>query len=88
MLQIFVFDKGFLTVYPMERKFDFHDCLQVFCKEVEDPIALVVDPSREQTSKAVKSFCNQVGTTFQIFEEHTQWTNRAELYIVILKEAI
>ena len=88
MLQVFVSDKGFLAVYPMERKSDFHDCLQVFCKEVGVPISLVVDPSGEQTSKAVKRFCNQVGTTLRILEEHTQWANRAELYIGLLKEAI
>ena len=88
MLQVFVSDKGFIAVYPMERKSEFHDCLQVFCKEVGVPISLVVDPSGEQTSKAVKRFCNQVGTTLRILEEHTQWANRAELYIGFLKEAI
>ena len=71
MLQVFVSDKGFIAVYPMERKSEFHDCLQVFCKEVGVPISLVVDPSREQTSRAVKRFCNQVGTTLRILEEHT-----------------
>ena len=88
MLQVFVSDVGFLAVYPMEKKSDFHDCLQVFCKEVGVPISLVVDPSGEQTSKAVKRFCNQVGTTLRILEENTQWANRAELYIGLLKEAI
>ena len=88
MLQLFVSDKGFVAVYPMERKSQFHDCLQVFCKEVGVPISLVVDPSKEQTSKAVKRFCNQAGTTLRVLEEHTQWANRAELYIGFLKEAI
>ena len=88
MMQVFVSDKGFIAVYPMERKKDFHDCLQVFCKEIGVPISLVVDPSGEQTSKAVKRFCNQVGTTLRILEEHTQWANRAELYIGLLKESI
>ena len=88
MLQLFVSDKGFVAVYPMEKKSDFQDCLQVFCKEIGVPISLVVDPAREQTSKAVKRFCNQVGTTLRILEEHTQWANRAELYIGLLKESI
>ena len=88
MLQVFVSDKGFVAVYPMEKKSVFHDCLQVFCKEVGVPISLVVDPSGEQTSKAVRRFCNQVGTTLRILEENTQWANRAELYIGLLKESI
>ena len=87
-LQLFVSDKGFVAVYPMEKKSDFDQALQLFCKEVGVPIALVVDPSGEQTSRAVKRFCNQVGTTLRILEESTQWANRAELYIGLFKKAI
>ena len=36
----------------------------------------------------MKRFCNQAGTTLRVLEEHTQWANRAELYIGFLKEAI
>ena len=88
MLQLFVSDKGFVAVYPMSAKSEFVDCLHLFCKEVGVPISLVVDPSGEQTSKGVRRFCNQVGTTLRILEEHTQWANRAELYIGLLKESI
>ena len=88
MMQLFVSDKGFIAVYAMERKSDFKDALHSFFKEVGVPISLVVDPSGEQTSKAVRRFCNQVGTTLRILEESTQWANRAELYIGFLKEAI
>ena len=47
-----------------------------------------MDKSGEQTSSSVKHFSQQVGLTLRIFEESTQWANRAELYIRILKEAI
>ena len=87
-LQVFISDKGFIAVYLMEMKSEFKDSLHSFCKEVGVPIALVVDPSGEQTSKAVRKFCNQVGTTLRILEESTQWANRAELYIGLLKKAI
>ena len=87
-LQVFVSDKGFVAVYCMERKSDFKDALHLFCKEIGVPISLVVDPSGEQTSKAVRKFCNQVGTTLRVLEESTQWANRAELYIGFLKKAI
>ncbi len=66
----------------------FPDALHAFCKEVGVPSTLVVDPSGEQTSRQVKRFCHQVGTSLRILEEATQWANRAELYIRIFKEAI
>ena len=44
----------------MAKKSDFQDVLHQFCKEVGVPIALMVDPSGEQTSKAVRKFCNQM----------------------------
>ena len=88
MLQIFVSDKGFIAVYPLKNKSDFKDALHLFCKEVGVPITLVVDPSGEQTSKSVRKFCNQVGTTLRILQENNQWANRAELYIVFLREDV
>ena len=87
-MQLFVSDKGFIAVYPMQRKSQFQDVLHLFCKEIGVPDKLVVDPSGEQTSKPVKLFCQQVGLTLRILEESTQWANRAELYIGIIKEAI
>lgn len=88
MLQLFVSDKGFLAVYPMKRKSDFKEALHLFFKEIGVPVTLVVDPSGEQTSNAVRKFCNQVGTTLRILQEITQWANRAELYIGLLKESV
>ena len=87
--QIFVSDKGYVSIYPMSSKSMFPDALQMFCKEqVGAPTDLVVDPSGEQTLRQVKRFCHQVGTSLRILEEATQWANRAELYIRIFKEAI
>ena len=72
----------------MGRKSDFRDSLHQYCKEVGVPEILVVDPSGEQTSKAVTRFCIQVGTTLCLLEENTQWANRAELNVGLLKESI
>ena len=47
-----------------------------------------MDKSGEQTSNAVKHFGQQVGLTLRVLEESTQWENRAELYIGLLKESI
>ena len=69
MLQLFVLDKRYIALYPMERKNDFQDCLHLFYKEVGVPEILVVDPSGEQTSKSIRQFCIQVGTTLRLLEE-------------------
>ena len=86
--QLFVSDKGYMGIYFMKRKGEFKQALHQFCKEVGVPATLVCDPSGEQTSNDVKSFCHQVGTTLRVLEESTQWANRAETYIGILKESI
>jgi hypothetical protein len=86
--QLFVSDKGFVAIYPMESKRQFKDALHRFCKDVGVPATLLVDPSGEQTSKKVRKFCHQVGTTLKVLEESTQWANRAELYIGLFKESI
>lgn len=53
----------------MEFKSDFKSNLYLFCKEFGIPVALIVDPSGEQTSKSVYTLCNQVRTTLCILEE-------------------
>ena len=87
-MQIFVIDKGFVHVVPMKSKLEFPSAFRSFAKEIGVPHALIVDPAAEQTSKTVKKFCNEIGTTLRILEEHTQWANRAELYIGLFKEAV
>ena len=86
--QVFVSDKGFVALYPMKSQSEFQDALHWFCKQVGVPQALVVDGHKSQTSKPVKRFCDQVGCVLRILETETQWANRAELYIGLLKEAV
>ena len=51
MIQLFVSDKVYMSVYLMKSKSDFPDALHQFCKEVGVPHTLVVDPTTEKTSK-------------------------------------
>ena len=39
-------------------------------------------------SSEVKKFCNDIGTTLRALEEGTPWSNKAELYIGLIKEAV
>jgi len=62
--------------------------LKQFAKEIGAPDAVICDAAGEQTSKEVKEFCNQIGTTLHVLEENTPWANRAKLYIRLIKEGI
>ena len=59
---------------------EFPSALQLFVKEIGVPTTLILDPYREQTPWKVRKFCNGIGTTLPMLEEHTQWSNLAELY--------
>ena len=85
--QVFVSDKGYVVVYPMKTQEEFQTAFHWFCKQVGVPVDLVVDAHKAQTSAQTKRFCHQVGTTLRILECGTPWSNRAELYIGLLKEA-
>eukprot|EP00970_Alexandrium_tamarense_P013767 scaffold3678_cov106-Alexandrium_tamarense.AAC.1 len=87
-MQLFVSDKGFIFVVPMKSVAEFPHALRMFAKEVGVPQALIVDPHRAQTSKEVQQFCHKIGTTLRVLEESTQFANRAELYIGLMKESI
>ena len=86
--QLFVTDKGFLYVVPMRRKSEVLQALKQFAKEIGAPTSIIADMSGEQMSHYVRKFCNDIGTTLQALEEGTPWSNKAELYIGLLKEAV
>jgi hypothetical protein len=85
--QLFVTDKGFTYVVPMKTKGEVLLAVKQFAKEIGAPDAIIADPSREQTSEPLRKFCNEIGTTLRALERGTQWANRAELYIGLMKEA-
>jgi hypothetical protein len=84
-MQLFVSDKGFVYVVPMESKSDFPFALKQFAKEISVPLALICDPSGEQTSNNVKRIARDMDLTMNVSEESTQWANLAELYINKIK---
>ena len=86
--QLFVTDKGFLYVIPMRRKSEVLQALKQFAKEIGAPTSIIADMSGEQMSHNVRKFCNDIGATLRALEEGTPWSNKAELYIGLLKEAV
>ena len=87
-MALFISDKGFVYVCGMKDKSETHMAIREFTKAVGAPDALIVDPAGENTSKQVKAFCYQLGTTLRSIERGTQWANKAELYIGLFKKSI
>ena len=85
--QVFVTDKSFLETYPMKDTKSYINVLKTFTKEVGVPDVLVCDAHPTQKKREVRDYLTQIGTTLRILEANTQWANRAELYIGLLKEA-
>ena len=71
----------------MKRQQDYVLALKQFAKDVGAPNVLVCDPHPAQTKREVCEFCTQIGTTLKVLEAETQWANRDELYIGLMKEA-
>ena len=86
--QIYVSDKAFLAAYPMRDTKSYINSLKQFAKDVGAPETLVCDAHPTQKKRDVRDFLMQIGTTLRVLEANTQWANRAELYIGLLKEAI
>ena len=75
-------------VVPTKKKFEVLLAIKQFAKEIGAPDSFVADMSGEQMSSEVKKFCNDIGTTLRALEEGTPWSNKAELYIGLIKEAV
>jgi hypothetical protein len=85
--QLFVADKGFVYVVPMRSKSEVIQEMKQFAKELGAPDAIVADMAGGQMSPAIQAVCNDIGTTLRALEEGTSWSNKAELFVGLIKEA-
>ena len=86
-VQVFFSDRDYMTVYPMKKESEYPLALKQFAKEVGAPNVLVCDGSKTQNQRDVKTFLTQIGTTLKTLEAETQWANRSELGIGLIKES-
>ena len=86
--QLFVTNKGFIYVVPMKHKSEVLSAIKQFAKEVGVPDTIVSDMAREQVSQDVRQFCSTIGTMLRALEEGMPWSNKAEFYIKLMKEAV
>ena len=61
--QLFVTDKGFVYVVPMQSKSHVLQAVKQFAKEIGAPEAIIADPSKEQKSKELRQFLTAIGST-------------------------
>jgi hypothetical protein len=83
--QLFVTDKGFVYVVPMKKESEVLQAVKQFAKEIGAPEALICDAAKAQASAAMRTFCNEIGTTLQALEQGTPWSNKEELYIGLIE---
>ena len=72
---------------PMKLKSEVLQALKNVAKEIGEPDVIVCDMSGEQTSQPLRKFCSDIGTTLRALEEGTPWSNKADLYIGLIKES-
>ena len=70
------------------KESDAIQAIKQFAKEIGAPTSINADMSGEQMSHNVRKFCNNIGTTLRALEEGTPWSNKAELYIGLFKDAV
>ena len=72
----------------MKSKAEVLQAVKQFAKEIGAPESIICDMAGEQTSPALKRFCQEIGATMKFLEEGTPWANKAELHIGLTKEAV
>ena len=86
--QLFIMDNGFVYMVPIQQNLEVLQAIKQLAKEIGAPTAIIADMGGEQMSQEVRKFCNDIGTTLWALEEGTPWSNKAELYIRLLKESV
>ncbi len=75
--QIFVSNKGYVSLYPMKDQRSYYLALKEFAEDFGAPEVLVCDTHPPQKKHEVKEFLIQIGTTLCVLEAEMQWANRA-----------
>ena len=87
-MQLFVSDTGFMYVYPMKVKTEIVNVVKAFAKMIGVTTAPILDPEGTHKSEALKKAANDMSLPLKFLERQTQWANRVELYIDLLREAV
>ena len=73
---------------PMRKESEVLLALKLFAKELGVPETIVTDAAKAETSREVKAFCINIGTTLKTLEEGMPWANLVELYKGLIKSSV
>ena len=59
-----------------------------FEKDIGSLEMIIKDAALEEKSQELSQFLNSAVKTFRALQERTTWSNRAELHIALIKEAV
>ena len=72
----------------MKSRNEVLQAVKQFAKDIGAPYAIICDGDSKQRSHNLKKLLGEIGTTLRLLEEGTPWSNKSELYIGIIKEAV
>ena len=75
--QLFLTDKGFVYVVPMQSESQVLHAVKQFAKAIGAPNAIIHDASRAQKSQAVRKYCSDIGTTLRVLEENNPFCQQS-----------
>ena len=67
--QLFVTDKGYVFVWPLEKESDVLLCLKIFDKDIGVPEALFIDGAKAESSSEVNRFFINLGDALNMLEQ-------------------
>mmetsp|Transcript_1849 Transcript_1849/g.3782 ORF Transcript_1849/g.3782 Transcript_1849/m.3782 type:complete len:225 (-) Transcript_1849:2857-3531(-) len=86
--QLFITDFSFIYVVPLKGKGLLPFALKDFFKHVGVPPQIICDGAREQVKGGDRRLCQLSSCLIWELEKDTPWSNRAELFIGILKSMV
>jgi len=72
----------------MKKESEVPKAVKGFTKAIRAPDAIICDGARAQVMGDTKAFLDKIGTTLRQLERNTPWSNTAELYVGLVKEAV
>ena len=87
-VQLFVSDTSYMYAVLMKTLEDVPEAVSRFLRDVGAPNVLIGDAHSSHQSLSVKRLLGRAGTKLRLLEEGTPWSNKAELYIGLLKGAV
>jgi hypothetical protein len=86
--QLYVSDFNYVHIIPMHKRSDLPLAMKSLFKQVGVPPAIICDGAREQVKGETRKLLNQVNCDIRELEAASPWSNRAELFIGIVKNDI